>query len=137
MKGATYPKDGWVRLDFPGGWPGDKKNAFTQQGLTSEEKEIQDYVKNLANFRKNSSAIKSGKMMQYVPKDGCYVYFRYDKKQIVMIVMNVGDKIQKIELSKYSDVTQGFQKGKDVITGSMMDQIFNVNPKSITILELQ
>ena len=137
MKGATYPKDGWVRLDFPGGWPGDKKNAFTQQGLTIEEMEIQNYVKMLANFRKNSSAIKSGKMMQYAPIDGCYVYFRYDKNQIVMIVMNVGDKIQKIEFSKYSDVTRGFHKGKDVITGSMMDQIFNVNPRSITILELQ
>mgnify|MGYP003844025197 CR=1 FL=1 len=31
MKGISNP-DGWVRLDFPGGWEGDQKNAFTETG---------------------------------------------------------------------------------------------------------
>jgi glycosidase len=33
MKGIDNP-DGWVRLDFPGGWAGDRKNAFTGAGLS-------------------------------------------------------------------------------------------------------
>ncbi len=32
MKGVTNP-DGWVRLDFPGGWNSDTLNAFTGNGL--------------------------------------------------------------------------------------------------------
>ena len=60
MKGVSNP-DGWVRLDFPGGWKGDKKNAFTQVGLTGDEISVQELVKTLANFRKNSSAIKNRK----------------------------------------------------------------------------
>ncbi|MBS1973759.1 MAG: cyclomaltodextrinase N-terminal domain-containing protein, partial [Bacteroidetes bacterium] len=40
MKGFTNP-DGWVRLDFPGGWQGDKKNAFTGEGLSADELAVQ------------------------------------------------------------------------------------------------
>ena len=69
-----------MRLDFPGGWNGDKVNAFTGTGLTEDQKSVQSLIKTLANFRKNSSALKTGKLMQYVPVDGLYVYFRYDDK---------------------------------------------------------
>ena len=97
MKGISNP-DGWVRLDFPGGWAGDKKNAFTGVGLTNDEKMMQDYVKTLANFRLKSSAITKGKMMQYVPQDGVYVYFRYDDKQTIMVVMNTAKENKTIAL---------------------------------------
>ncbi len=65
-KGVDDP-DGKVRLDFPGGWPGDAKNAFTGQGLDPQEADVQQYTTRFANFRKNSSAIKTGKLMQYAP----------------------------------------------------------------------
>ena len=86
--GTTSPSDGYVRLDFPGGWPGDKNNKFEQNGRNEKDNEIWKQVHALANFRKTSSAITTGKMMQYVPDDGLYVYFRYDAKQTVMVVMN-------------------------------------------------
>ncbi|HEY6900868.1 MAG TPA: alpha-amylase family glycosyl hydrolase, partial [Puia sp.] len=75
MKGIANP-DGWVRLDFPGGWPGDRKNAFTGEGLSSAERSIQELVKKLGAFRHGSSALKTGKLMQYTPAKGGYVYFR-------------------------------------------------------------
>ena len=88
MAGTTGRTDAMVRFDFPGGWPGDASNKFTSAGRNDKENNAFNYVRTLANFRKNSSAIKTGKMMQYVPENGAYVYFRYDNKQTVMCVMN-------------------------------------------------
>lgn len=135
MKGVANP-DGWVRLDFPGGWKGDAKNAFTGEGLTETEKEVQQYTRILANFRKGSAALKTGKFMQYLPVDGLYVYFRYDAGQTIMCIMNTSDTEKKIEMSDYAERTSGFGKGRDVVTGSVLAGSFTIPAKKITILEL-
>jgi neopullulanase len=124
MKGFTNP-DGWVRLDFPGGWSGDKKNSFSGSGLTPQEKEVQDLVKSLATFRKSSSALSAGKMMQYVPQNGLYVYFRYDEKQTVMCIMNTHDKPLEVNFSNYEERTKAFAKATEVVT----KQEFNLSDK--------
>jgi len=116
MKGISNP-DGWVRLDFPGGWKGDQKNAFTGKGMSTDEMGMQEFVKHLANFRKSSSAIRTGRMMQYVPHDGLYVYFRYDPKQTIMCVMNTDSVAKEIDFSKYAERTSGFTKADDVMSG--------------------
>src|SRR6202042_855140 len=68
MKNFKNPSDAEVRKDFPGGWKGDPDNKFISSGRTATENEAYDYVKTLAHFRQNASAIKSGKMMQFVPE---------------------------------------------------------------------
>lgn len=125
MKGFTNP-DGWVRLDFPGGWNGDLKNAFTGAGMTADELDVQSLVKKLANFRKNSSALKTGKLMQYVPVDGLYVYFRYDNNQTIMCVMNTSGKEQTVDFSKYAERTIGFGYAKSIVD----DTVVNLSEKS-------
>jgi len=99
MKGFTNP-DGWVRLDFPGGWTNDAVNAFTGKGLNENQLAMQALIKKLANFRKNSSALQTGKLMQYIPQDGLYVYFRYNNSQTIMCIMNTSTKPQQINFFK-------------------------------------
>ena len=137
MKGFTNP-DGWVRLDFPGGWYGDKKNAFTGKGLTDEEASVQNLVKTLANFRKNSSALKTGKMMQYVPTDGLYVYFRYDNNQTVMCIMNTSGKEMDVDFTKYKERTAGFANAKDIVANTEFDTAIKakIPTKTMWVLEL-
>lgn len=137
MKGEKNPNDGWVRLDFPGGWKGDQKNAFTGAGLTADEQAIQQYTAKLANFRKKSSAIATGKMMQFLPVDGLYVYFRYDGKQTVMCVMNTADKEMKVDFAKYAERTKGFTGAKDVVTGNTVGSNFTIPAKQMWVLELK
>jgi neopullulanase len=138
MGGYTNP-DGWVRLDFPGGWSGDKINAFTGTGLTQDQQSVQSLIKTLANFRKNSSALKTGMMMQYIPVDGLYVYFRYDDKQTIMCVMNTSDKQQTIDFSKYAERTNGFLSAVDVINKNSYQTSSTLTVDSLTtvILELK
>jgi glycosidase len=126
MKGESNP-DGWVRLDFAGGWKGDKKNAFSGANLSSDEKDIQSLVKSLGIYRKQSSALKTGKLMQYIPVDGLYVYFRYDANQTIMCIMNTSNKDQSVSLDKYTECTKGFSKGKNIVDGT------NINANTFTI----
>lgn len=115
--GTTWPNDGHVRLDFPGGWPGDPVNKFTKEGRTEKDNEIWNHVRSLAQFRKNSSALTTGKMMQYVPVDGVYAYFRYDARQTIMVVMNTAKENRTIKPADYTERTGSFSRFRNVVTG--------------------
>lgn len=116
MKGISNP-DGWVRLDYPGGWEGDKKNAYTGTGLTDDEKSIQEVTKTLANFRKGSGALKTGRLMHYIPEEGLYVYFRYNGSQTIMCIMNTSANKKIVDFSKYDELTKGLNNARNVLTG--------------------
>ncbi|HTE26895.1 glycoside hydrolase family 13 protein [Flavitalea sp.] len=120
MKNFANP-DGLVRLDFPGGWPGDQQNKFIPEGRSPQENEMYNYTRSIANFRKSSSALKTGKTMQYVPEDGVYVYFRYDADQTVMCIMNTNDREMPLNGNRFLERTANFTNGKDVITGNLLD----------------
>ncbi len=120
LTGTTSPNDGYVRQDFPGGWAGDASNKFTDEGRTQKENEIWNYISRLANYRKTSSAIGTGKMMQFVPENGVYVYFRYNAAQTVMVVMNTAKEKKNIALKRFEERTAGFIKMKNIQTGEQV-----------------
>lgn len=121
MKNMKVNTDATVREDFPGGWADDKAkdNRFTKEGRSDKQQEAFEYVSRLANFRKNSSAITSGKTMQFIPEDSLYIYFRYDNKQTVMVVANTGDKTIKPDWPQYSERTKGFTQVRNVNSGKI------------------
>lgn len=133
------PNDAAVRLDFPGGWPGDTTDKFSPAGRTNQEKEAFQFVKTLANFRKTSSAIGSGKTMQFIPVNGVYVYFRYDERQTVMCVLNTNDKKVTHPLARYAERTSGFKNVKDVLSGQTVSisSELELPANSIGIFELR
>ncbi len=136
MTGFTNP-DGYVRQDFPGGWEGDIQNKFTAAGRTEKENDVFNHIRTLANFRKSSSAITHGKLMQYVPVDGVYTYFRYDDSQSVVCIMNTGEKAKTINLQElYKDRTLGFSTTKDVLTGKSSAMIITVQPMEMYVGEM-
>lgn len=135
--GTTSPNDGYVRLDFPGGWPGDKTNKFSIAGRTQRDQEIFQYLATLANYRKGSSALTTGKFMQYVPQDAVYVYFRYNNEQTVMVVMNTAKEAKKVSPARYAERTSGFTHMKDVISGKTIGlQDFTIDAKVTGVYEL-
>ena len=138
MKGLTSPNDGYVRQDFPGGWASDPENKFLKTGRNAEEEAIWEYTAKLANFRKASSAITTGKMMQFAPQKGEYVFFRYDNKQTIMTVLNTSKEKINISVAYYSERTKGFSKMKNIITGeesTLSD--FSLTPMDSGVWELE
>jgi glycosidase len=138
MKGIANP-DGWVRLDFPGGWRGDRKNAFTGEGLTPDEAAIQQLVKQLGNYRLHASALQTGRLMQYAPDKSLYVYFRYDSKQTILCAMNTGNNAVRLDFGRYAERTAGFTEGVDVLTGKqlLLDQPVELPGRTMWVLELR
>ncbi|CAM3648033.1 MULTISPECIES: glycoside hydrolase family 13 protein [Pseudoalteromonas] len=79
---------GDIRIDFPGGFAGQKTNAFTGQGLNSDQVDMQQTITTLLNFRKNSPAIAKGKLTHFSPKQGVYSYARISEQQTVLVFLN-------------------------------------------------
>ena len=81
---ASDRDHGIIRTDFPGGWPGDKVNARTNVGLSPQQVAAKAYFKKLLDWRKNKAVIHHGKLMHFSPKEGVYVYFRYNEQEKVL-----------------------------------------------------
>ncbi|MFY8327188.1 glycoside hydrolase family 13 protein [Pseudoalteromonas sp. ZZD1] len=79
---------GDIRIDFPGGFAGQKTNAFTGQGLNADQVDMQQTITTLLNFRKNSPAIAKGKLTHFSPKEGVYSYARVSEQQTVLVFLN-------------------------------------------------
>ena len=112
---------GIIRSDFPGGWEGDAVNAFTGKGLTEEQLKAQQLIKTLLNWRKNSTAVTEGKLMHYAPDQSIYVLFRYHDKEKVMVVLSKNKESVDLDLSRFSDMLKGGEKGKEIISGKEIE----------------
>jgi len=136
MKGKSSP-DGLVRSDFPGGWAGDKANKFTNEGRTDSERVAFNYVRTLANYRKQTPALQTGKLMQYIPEKGIYVYFRYDAAKTIMIIYNSETKEQNLSTDRFNERTAGFTRAKNVITNESISNIGSITIPGKTTLVLE
>ncbi|WP_297333994.1 glycoside hydrolase family 13 protein [Flavobacterium sp.] len=139
MAGDKGKGDGDIRRDFPGGWQGDKNNAFTQGGRTAEQQKWFEFSSKLFNWRKGKEVIHTGKTTHYLPYNNVYVYFRHNDKETVMVAINNSDKEQAIDTARYRQNVKGYTKGKNVIEGNVTDitKQITLQPKSVIILELQ
>ncbi|MES2316324.1 MAG: glycoside hydrolase family 13 protein [Pseudomonadota bacterium] len=130
--------DASYRRDFPGGWTGDKVDAFSGAGLTAQQREAQAFVRKLVNWRKTSPVIHNGKMMHYGAEDGTYVYFRYDGKKKVMVAFNKGTAQAVLPVARFREMLAGVTSGVDVISGKRysLDAALTLPARAVVILEL-
>ncbi|MDR6966509.1 glycosidase [Flavobacterium arsenatis] len=138
MAGDKGKGDADIRQDFPGGWEGDKNNAFTKLGRTEEQNKFFDVTSKLFQWRKNKSVVHFGKMMHYIPQENVYVYFRYDEKETVMVVMNNSAEAKTIKTNRFQESIKNFKLGKDVLSGKTVEvsNEISLEGKSVLVLEL-
>ncbi len=137
MKNFANP-DGLVREDFQGGWIGDLKNKFESSGRTAKENEAFNYVRKLALYRKDNPVLQQGKLMQFVPEDAVYVYFRYDQDKTIMVIMNTDNKVHSLNTMRFAERLSGFRGARNIVSDevlSRLDQI-TVAPSTTLVLEL-
>ena len=117
LSNTENPGDhGLIRTDFPGGWEKDLVNAFKGEGLNKDQKEMQDFTRKLLNYRKQSSAIHSGKTVHFAPKDGVYIIFRQDRDETVMLVLNKNEKPFALNLERYNEMNLIGTRFKNVLS---------------------
>ena len=129
---------GELRKDFPGGWPGDKIDAFKGNKLSKKQIEAQKFMKKLLNWRKSSLAIGKGTLFHYPVKNGVYVYFRLYKNDLVMVMINNNVKSQSINLNRFGEILVEKEKGISILEGKTYDltKKINLHEKSALILEI-
>lgn len=126
------------RFDFPGGWSDDKRNAFTAEGRTDKENEVFDYLKSLLNYRKNNAVLQSGKMTQFIPENGMYVFFRHNAEKTVMVICNNNEKETVLNTKRFAECTKNYKSGKEITSGEIFDiqNQISVKGKTVMLLEL-
>lgn len=138
MTGDEHDGHGYIREDFPGGWEGDKVSAVSQDGLNPDQEESLQFSKKLFNWRKGSKAIHEGKLIQFIPRDTTYVYFRMHEDKSVMVIMNQNSTEQHIETSRYQECLDGYTRGRSVISGKEIDDLSSITVPAMSaeIIEL-
>jgi glycosidase len=137
--GNEWPSHGNIRKDFPGGWAGDQNNKFAASGRTPQENEAFNFMRTMLRYRNATPALQTGKLMQFVPVDGVYTYFRYDATKTVMIVLNTSNTDKVVDTNRFAERMQGFSRAKNVVTGEVISHLsaLSVGKNLPLVLELQ
>ncbi|MDM9631420.1 glycoside hydrolase family 13 protein [Robiginitalea aurantiaca] len=118
MENSAKPGDhGLIRSDFPGGWEGDLRNGFTGAGLTSQEKEMQLFLRKILKFRQRSPAIHKGETLHFVPEDGVYILARSLKNETVVLVLNKNEGPVTVPLSRYAELGLSGKPMNEILSG--------------------
>ncbi len=138
MNGDKKISDGYVRLDFPGGWLGDVKNAFTAAGRSALQNEARGFIKKLLEWRKGNDVIAKGSLKHYVPRNGAYVYLREYNGRKVLVILNGTDKDNNIKMEQYKESIAGYTGGIDILTGNkvIFGEELKLTPRQSLIIEL-
>jgi glycosidase len=100
MPGAGDPDN---RRDFPGGFPGDKRNAFTPAGRSSKENEVWNYLAKLGRLRQELEPLRRGSTLDLLDEDQQMAYARVTPAGSVIVVINNDPKPADVTFN-YTDV---------------------------------
>jgi len=139
MAGDKGKGDGDIRRDMPGGWAGDSNSVFTKSGRTAQQQQYFDVTSKLFTWRKGKEVIHTGKTKQYIPDNNVYVYFRYNDKETVMVVVNNAPDTKTFNTARFAESIKNHKSGTDVITGKTVDvsSTLTLEAKSVLVLELK
>ncbi len=138
MDGDDANGHGVLRKDFPGGWPDDKRTAFTAEGRTKKENEAWDYLSKLLKWRQTATAIHNGKLVHFIPNDEVYVYFRQNGEQTVMVILHNGFQPKVLKTQRFNEILSNFKGGVDIISDKKLDSLdkIQLSPRSAMVIEL-
>ena len=124
MHGSKEGSDGYVRRDFPGGFPGDTTDAFTVQGRSAMQNEAWDYLSRLLQWRRGEAndVIAKGTLKHFMPQHGIYVYERRLGDRKVVVILNGNDSELKAPMDRSAE---------SLPIGSVMNDL--ISGRSITI----
>ncbi|MDQ8186651.1 glycoside hydrolase family 13 protein [Pelagicoccus sp. SDUM812002] len=126
------------RQTMPGGWPDDKRNVFTISGRTEKENEVLDYMKALNHWRADTKALHRGKLLQFIPDENTFVYFRILEDEAVMVAINGSEETAELEANRFAEVLDLYSKATLAPGGSLykLSDKISLAPKSVLLLNL-
>lgn len=126
LNGTKQVTDGFVRRDFPGGFPGDTHDCFTASGRDAAEQGMYSWLSRVLHWRQGCEAVTQGTQKQFIPYKGVYVLCRQWKGKTVMTVLNGRRSDNELDVRRYAEVIGSHAKAQDVTTGATIDLTRNV-----------
>ena len=137
MNGTKEVTDGNVRKDFPGGFPGDNRNAFTAEGRTRAENAMFDWTSRLLHWRQGNDVIIKGSQKQFIPWKGVYVIARQYNGKTVLTILNGKRSDNQLEVARYAEVIGDNTEATDILTGRKVSLLENIpmTQREVMVLE--
>ena len=129
--GMTGGDDPDNRHDFPGGFPGDARNAFLASGRTAKEQEHFSHIQRLLALRHNHLALRRGQLWNIFWNDTAYVFARTSEKENLLVVMNIAANPQRVEFSVSDSPLAGATRLSPLLDGA--DQAVQNDRVTLTV----
>ena len=129
--------DGNVRRDMPGGFPGDKTDAFTAAGRTDKQNEAFNFIQKLLQWRRGNEPIARGSLKHFMPENGLYVYQRHSGDKEVTVILNGNDSPVTTTMERTLEILPYGSQRRDMLTGETItiSPEMTFSPRQILILE--
>lgn len=139
MNGSKKISDGNIRLDFPGGFPGDSVDAFTAAGRTEVQNDAWNFLSRLLNWRRGQAneVIAKGRLKHFMPQNGVYAYERRLGDHAVVVLMNGNDEPLDVTMERTVEVLPYGSTWTDALTGEAFTvaESMTMSPRQILILQ--
>jgi glycosidase len=76
------------RRDFPGGFPGDARDAFSATGRTPDQERMWTWTRDWIALRRAHPAIRTGEFLDLAAEDGFYAFARRSTQETVVVALN-------------------------------------------------
>ncbi len=95
MPGGDDPDN---RRDFPGGFPGDRQNAFLASGRTPEQQDAFAHLQKLLALRRAHQALQGGEQTDVFADKTTFAYLRASGNDRILVVLNSADSVKNITI---------------------------------------
>jgi glycosidase len=119
MGGESHVK---LRADFPGGFPGHQKNAFTSVGRDATQTEMFDFFRSLFQLRKQHPALTRGKMVHFAPtwNNDTYKILKIHETEKILLIANGNAKTVSVDLGELKHHLTSTKKLRDLQSNQEM-----------------
>lgn len=137
MNGTKTVTDGNVRKDFPGGFDGDRRSAFTADGRTAAENAMFGWLSKLLHWRQENEVVTKGTMTQFIPFKGVYAIHRQYNGKNLLVVLNGKKAENTFHAARYAEIVPQGTTARDVTSGRKftLTEDFKLRPRQTLILE--
>jgi neopullulanase len=82
------------RREFPGGWPGDARDAFGASGRTASEESVFQHVRRLAHLRAETEPLRRGGLVHLLAAEQTYAFARTGRGGPAVVAINNGPAVE-------------------------------------------
>jgi len=128
------------RRDFPGGFPGDARNAFTAAGRTPEEQDVFSYVQALLALRQKHAALRTGKQWHIGWDESYYAFLREVPEEKLLVVYNNAPSARELKIPLADTPVAGAHELQPLfgnIKAEILDGALHITLPSQTIAVLE